>query len=233
VFLLLDLLADPDVSAKVVLEHRIDSLEQFFNSVVKPREYEVDERIKSGLKRIMEQGKLAYYTRPKQKVPTYSQFIDELSAQRRDSADKPHYMNAIDCIHDAVVDYVEEHGLSIDQIALQTIEQFKVHEKSGLYAWATTRATVLDTIRKKQAKEKEEVGGLTAEKIRDLLESEEKLVCISISDPYTIKDLVVTLTQDLLARRKRKFQVKPYILLVFDEAQEFVPETGGSGGIEM
>ncbi|MEM0313987.1 MAG: DUF87 domain-containing protein, partial [Candidatus Bathyarchaeia archaeon] len=39
VFLLLDLLADADIPAKVILEHRIDSLEQFFNSVVKPREY--------------------------------------------------------------------------------------------------------------------------------------------------------------------------------------------------
>jgi DNA helicase HerA-like ATPase len=244
IFLLLDLLTDPDVAAKVVLEHKIDSLDQFFNSVVKPREYEADERIKKGLQCIMDQGKLAYYTRPKQKVPTYSQFLDELSAQRKDSIDKPHYMNAIDKIHDAVVEYVEEHGLSeneevtedfvgyIDQTATETIQQFKVHEKSGLYAWATTRTTMLDTIRKKHENEKEEVGGLTVEKIRELLEREERLFCISISDPFAIKDLVVALTQDLLARRKRKFQVKPYILFVFDEAQEFVPEMGGSIGID-
>jgi DNA helicase HerA-like ATPase len=244
VFLLLDLLADPKVSAKVILEHKIDSLEQFFNSVVKPREYETDERIKSGLQSIIEQGKLAYYTRPKQKVPIYSQFLDELSAQRKDSIDKPHYMNALDKIHDAVLEYMEEHGTSenqevnedfvkhIDECATETIEQFKVHEKSGLYAWATTRATILDIIKKKRENEKEEVGGLTEEKIRELLESKEKLVCVSISDPYAIKDLVVALTQDLLVRRKRKFQVKPYILLVFDEAQEFIPEMGGSIGID-
>jgi DNA helicase HerA-like ATPase len=243
IFLLLDLLADPAFSAKVVVEHRIDSVEQFFNSVVKPREYEADERIKAGLKCIIEQGKLAYYTRPKQKIPTYSQFSEELSAQRKDSVDKPHYMNAIDKIHDAILEYVEEHGLSenqevsddfvgfIDQVATEAIEQFKVHEKSGLYAWATTRSAVLDIIRKKQEKEKEEVGGLTAEKIRELLEDNTtSLVCVSISDPYTIKDLVISLTQDLLVRRKRRFQVKPYVLLVFDEAQEFVPS--GAGGID-
>jgi len=244
VFLLLDLLADMNVPAKVVLEHKIDSLEQFFNSVVKPREYEVDERIKAGLQCIIEQGKLAYYTRPKQKVPTYSQFLDELTAQRKDSVDKPHYMNAIDRIHDAILEYVENNGLSenqevnedfvgyINEFATETIQQFKVHEKSGLYAWATTRAAIVDIIRKKHEKEKEEVGGLTAEKIRELLESEERLICISISDPFTIKDLVITLTQDLLIRRKRKFQVKPYILLVFDEAQEFIPEMGSSIGID-
>ena len=245
VFLLLDMLADPAISAKVVLEHKIDSQEQFFNSVVKPREYEADERIKAGLQRIIEQGKLAYYTRPKQKIPTYSQFLDELSAQRKDSVDKPHYMNAIDRIHDAIIEYVEEHGMSenqevsedfvryIDQLATETIQQFKVHEKSGLYAWATTRTAILDVIGKKKEKEKEEVGGLTIEKIRELLEDKiTNLVCISISDPFTVKDLVITLTQDLLSRRKRKFQVKPYILLVFDEAQEFVPEVGGSTGID-
>ena len=243
IFLMLDLLADPAFSAKVVVEHRIDSLEQFFNSVVKPREYEADERIKAGLQRIIEQGKLAYYTRPKQKVPTYSQFSDELGAQRRDSVDKPHYINAIDKIHDAILEYVEEHGLSenqevsedfigfIDQLATETIQQFKVHEKSGLYAWATTRSAILDIIKKKQEREKEEVGGLTAEKIRELLEDKTtSLVVVSISDPFTIKDLVITLTQDLLVRRKRRFQVKPYVLLVFDEAQEFVPS--GAGGID-
>jgi DNA helicase HerA-like ATPase len=152
-------------------------------------------------------------------------------------------MNAIDKIHDAILEYVEEHGLSenqevsddfvgfIDQVATEAIEQFKVHEKSGLYAWATTRSAVLDIIKKKQEKEKEEVGGLTAEKIRELLEDNTtSLVCVSISDPYTIKDLVISLTQDLLVRRKRRFQVKPYVLLVFDEAQEFVPS--GASGID-
>jgi len=244
IFLLMDLLADPNVPAKVILEHRIDALEQFFNSVVKPREYEADERIKAGLQCIMDQGKVAFYTRPKQKVPIYSQFLDELSAQRKDSVDKPHYMNAIDKIHDAVLEYVEEHGFSenqevsedfvkyIDELATETTQQFKVHEKSGLFAWATTRATIIDIIRKKREEEKEVVGGLTSEKIRELLESEEKLVCVSISDPFTIKDLVIALTQDLLVRRKRKFQVKPYVLLVFDEAQEFIPEMGGSSGID-
>jgi len=244
VFLLLDVLADPTMPAKVVLEHKIDSLEQFFNSVVKPREYEADERIKAGLQLIMEQGKVAYYTRPKQKIPTYNQFIDELKDQRKKSTDKPHYLNVIDKIHDAILEYMEKHGLSenrevdehfvryIDQIAIETIQEFKVHEKSGLYAWATTRTTIIDRIKRKHEKEKKETLGLTTEKIRELLEGETRLVCVSISDPFIIKDLVVTLTQDLLMRRKRRFQVKPYILLVFDEAQEFIPTLSGSSGID-
>ncbi len=243
VFLLLDLLADPAFPAKVVMENKIESLEQYFNSVVKPREYETDERIKAGLRQIMEQGKLAYYRRPRRKVPTYSQFMDELNEQRRGASDKPNYINAIDEIHDAILAYMEEHGTMenqevtedfvnyIDEVARAKVEEFKVHEKSGLYGWGTTRNMLIDRIRRKDEIEETDTGGLTIEKIRDLLEDKKtRLVCISIADPYTIKDLVLTLTQDLLVRRKRRFQVKPYILLVFDEAQEFIPSN--ASGIE-
>jgi DNA helicase HerA-like ATPase len=242
-FLLLDVLADPKVPAKVILEHRIDSVQQFFNNVVKPREYETDERTKAGLQRIMNQGKLAYYTKPRQQIPTYSQFIEELDEQRKSSTDKPHYMNAIDKIHDAILEYIEEHGLvenqqvdegfvnHIAEMASSAVEEFKVHDKSGLYAWATTRSTIIDVIKKGRQKETQKTAGLTAEKIRELLEDKPtRILCISISDPYTIKDLAIELTQDLLVRRKRKFQVKPFILLVFDEAQEFI--SSNSVGID-
>jgi DNA helicase HerA-like ATPase len=242
-FLLLDVLADPKVPAKVILEHRIDSIQQFFNNVVKPREYETDERTKAGLQRMMNQGKLAYYTKPRRQIPTYSQFIEEIEEQRKSSTDKPHYMNAIDKIHDAILEYIEEHGLvenqqvdegfvnHIAETASRTVEEFKVHDKSGLYAWATTRSTIIDVIRKGRQKETQKTAGLTAEKIRELLEDKPtRILCISISDPYTIKDLAIELTQDLLVRRKRKFQVKPYILLVFDEAQEFI--SSNSVGID-
>jgi DNA helicase HerA-like ATPase len=243
IFLLLDMLADQNIQAKVILEHRIQSLQQLFNSVVKPREYETDERTKHGLQCIMDQGKLAYYTKPRQQIPTYSQFLDEIDSQRGSSIDKPHYLNAIDRIHDTILEYIEEHGLSenqkvnedfvsyIDQVATETVEQLKVHDKSGLYAWATTRSSILDIIKKNQEEETKETGGLTVEKIRELIEDQTtNLVCISISDPYPIKELAIELTQNLLIRRKRKFTAKPYILLVFDEAQEFIPNM--QGGIE-
>ena len=244
VFLLLDVLSDPKIPAKVILEHKIDSVQQFFNSVVKPREYEADERIKSGLQRITQQGKVAYYTMPRQRVPTYSQFMIELGEQRKSSVGKPHYMNAIDKIHDAILEHLEEHGLSenqevsedfvghIDQLATEAVQKFKVSDRSGLYAWATTRNMIIDRIRKKREEERKETGGLTAERIRGLLEGETRLVCVSISDPFIIKSLVISLTRDLLVRRKRRFQVKPYILLVFDEAQEFIPNLSGSAGID-
>ncbi len=242
-FLLLDVLADPAVKAKLVLEHRIDSLEQLFNSVVKPREYESDLRTKAGLQAIIDQGKLSYYTKPKQKIPTYGQFMEELDDQRKDSVGKGHYVNAIDEIHDAVREYVEKQGLSenqevsegfvpyIDEVARAAVEKFKVHDKSGLYAWATTRSTIADLFKKRSEKKDRDAEGLTVEGIRQLLEEPStNLVVISISDPFTIKELAIALTQDLLVRRKRRFTVKPYILLVFDEAQEFI--SSKEGGID-
>jgi DNA helicase HerA-like ATPase len=234
-FLLLDVLSDPNIKSKLILEHRIDAMEQFFNSVVKPREYETDERTKAGLQAIMAQDKLAYYMKPKQKIPTYAAFLDELDDQRKDAVGKPHYQNAVDTIHDAVREFVEKHGLSenqevseefvsyIDGIAQDAVERFKVHDKSGLYAWATTRNTVADLLRKGSEKEDKTTAGLTVEGMRELLEDKAtRLVVISISDPFTIKELAISLTQDLLVRRKRRFTVKPYILVVFDEAQEFI-----------
>jgi DNA helicase HerA-like ATPase len=242
-FLLLDVLADQNVKAKLMLEHRIDSLEQFFNSVVKPREYESDLRTKAGLQSIIDQGKLSYYTKPKQKIPTYAQIMEELDDQRNESTGKGHYINAIDEIHDEIREYLEEQGLSenqevnesfvslLDEIARTAVEKFKVHDKSGLFAWATTRISIVDLIKKRNEKKNHESEGLTVEGIRQLIEDKDtNLFVISISDPYTIKELAIALTQDLLVRRKRRFTVKPYVLLVFDEAQEFI--SSKEGGID-
>ena len=242
-FLLVDVLADPNLSSKLILEHRIDSMEQLYNSIVKPREYEADERTKMGLKKIMAQSKVSYYTKPKQKIPTYGLMMEELDDQRKDSIGRPHYINAIDAIHEAIRDYVEKQGLSenqevsqdfvtfIDETARNAMETFRVNDKAGLYAWATTRTSMLDLFKKREKDRDEQSSGLTVEGIRQLLEDETtKLVVLSISDPFTIKELAIALTQDLLVRRKRRFKVKPYILVVFDEAQEFI--SSKEGGID-
>jgi len=243
-FLLMDVLADRSMPSLVILERRIDSIGQFFNSVVKPREYEADERILDGFGEILAQGRVSYYTKPRLKIPAFGQFLEELDGQRRSSIDKPHYVNAIDALRDAILVYIDEHGFIeqqevdadfirfVDGKAREAVERFGVHEKSGLFAWATTRSTLLDVFKRKREEEKKEAGGLTAEKIRELLEGKERLICVSIADPFAIKDLVIRLSRDLLNRRKRQFQVKPYILFVFDEAQEFIPEMAGSSGID-
>ena len=243
VFLLLDVLADPNVNAKVVLENRIEGLEQFFNSVVKPREYEADERTKAGLRAVMAQDKLSYYVKPKQLIPTYAQVMAELDDLRSESSTKPVYVNAIDAIHDYVRHFVEQNGLSenqevteefvtnLDIAAREAMETYKINEKAGLYAWATTRNTISDLFEKRANSTERTAAGLTLEGIRELLEDKTtNIVVVSISDPISIKELAIDLTRDLLVRRKRRFTVKPYILVVFDEAQEFI--SSKEGGID-
>ena len=74
----------------------------------------------------------------------------------------------------------------LSELSSTAMETYKVSEKAGLFAWATTRDKLKDRI--KLTKKKTE-GGITAEGIRDLIEGEAKLVCISITDPYTLEQI--------------------------------------------
>jgi uncharacterized protein len=242
-FLLMDLFADEKISSKIILENPVTNAEQFYASVVKPREYEDDDRARKVFARIFGQKKITYYLKPESKVPTYGDIVEELNRQRNESLDKPHYVNALDRIRQDVVDYKSEHGMTdskpideefikqLDEWGRAAVDEYKISDRSGVYAWATSRLTLIDNL-KRAEKEKRTTGGLDIEGIRELVEKETRLTCISISDPYVIKELVVDLAKEFLYRRKRAFKVKPYVLFVFDEAQEFVPDLGGSSGID-
>jgi DNA helicase HerA-like ATPase len=242
-FLLMDLFADEKISSKIILENPVTNAEQFYASVVKPREYEDDDRARKVFARIFGQKKITYYLKPESKIPTFGDILDELGKQRNESLDKPHYVNALDRIRQEVVDYKasreltdsrpidEEFIKQLDEWGRAAVEEFKISDRSGVYAWATSRLSLLDNL-KRAEKEKKTAGGLDIQGIRDLVEKESRLTCISISDPYVIKELVVDLAREFLQRRKRSFKIKPYVLFVFDEAQEFVPDLSGSSGID-
>ncbi len=242
-FLLMDLFADEKIQSKIVLENPVTNSEQFYASVVKPREYEEDDRARKVFANIFGQRKITYYLKPESKIPAYGDIIEELNRQRNESLDKPHYVNALDRIRQEVVDYKaareltdsrpidEEFIKQLDEWGRTAVDEFKISDRSGVYAWATSRLTLIDNL-KRAEKEKRTSGGLDIQGIRDLVEKESRLTCISISDPYVIKELVVDLAREFLHRRKRSFKVKPYVLFVFDEAQEFVPDLSGSSGID-
>jgi DNA helicase HerA-like ATPase len=65
--------------------------------------------------------------------------------------------------------------------------------------------------------------GVTIKELMKKLSGPERVVCISIADPDTLRDLVIKLTSAALRYRKKSFEIKPQILFVFDEAQEFIP----------
>jgi len=242
-FLLMDLFADEKLPSKIILENPVVNPEQFYVNVVKPREYEEDDRVRQVFKRIFDQKKITYYLKPESKIPSFGDILEELGKMRGDNLERPHYVNAIDRIRQFVSDYKSEHDLTdsmpidegfiglLDGGGREAVAEFGVSEKSGVYAWATSRMGLLDNL-KRAEKQKRATGGLDIEGIRQLVEKGSRLTCISISDPVTIKELVIHLAREFLQRRKRSFKVKPYVLFVFDEAQEFVPDLSGSGGID-
>ena len=241
-FLLMDLFADESLPSRIVLENPVTTADQLYVSVVKPREYEDDERVRKVFARIFSQKKITHFLKPESKIPNYGDILEELGRMRADNLEKPHYVNALDKIRQFVVDYKAERELTdarfvdedfltlLDQKGRETIEEFKISDRSGVYSWANSRLALIDNL--KRAEKEKKSGGVDIEGIRELVEKESRLTCISISDPYVIKELVVHLAREFLQRRKRSFKVKPYVLFVFDEAQEFVPDVGGSSGID-
>jgi DNA helicase HerA-like ATPase len=73
--------------------------------------------------------------------------------------------------------------------------------------------------------------GTSVDDIEEELKGDTRLICLSISDPTTIKQAAIDLAHNMLINRKREFTVRPYILCVFDEAQEFVPQPSNVSGI--
>jgi hypothetical protein len=123
--------------------------------------------------------------------------------------------------------------------AIEAMKTFKVSDKAGLYAWASSRDTLRGRLKQKKNdttnKDNNNINydsGLTLDQIIEILEGDTRLICISISDPYTIKNIALTLSRELLYKRKRQFKVRPYILSVFDEAQEFVQDLSNARGID-
>ena len=242
-FLLQDVLADPKISSMIIVENPIEDPEQLYKIIVKPREFEKDERAMSTFAGILEQGRVGQYVEPSTKLPTYDDILDEVKQLRPDSAGKPNYINAVDAISSAILNYVKIKKRSFEQIideafvdyldenARQAVLRFKVSEKSNLYGWATTRSEIKKNIQLRAPDGKDET--YTAKKIEEhLLDGDNRLLILSIAEPALTKGLAIELCGRALASRKKEFRVEPPILFVFDEAQEFVPAYDVARGIE-
>jgi hypothetical protein len=157
------------------------------------------------------------------------------------NAGNPNYVEALVAIENLALGFMEENGLQEDdeltekfvdkliETATEVAENYRVHQMSALYGWFQSREMMRKYFEKKPQGKAE---GYSVEGIEKLLGEETQLICLSISEPDTIKRLVVDLTHDLLLERKREFKVKPYILFVFDEAQEFVANPSNVSGID-
>lgn len=231
-FLLCDALVDSKIPAKVILEEEPKNAEQFARSIVKPRGFEDDPIAEKALKKVYDSGVVTFYNRPSTQIPTFASLFQEMRTLRADSSTRPNYVQAIDEVMDAVRAWMSSHDLSeneeIDEAfvdmyadaASNAVTRFQVNERATVYAWGTTRDSLKATIqRARQAA----ADGVTVKDILRMLSGPERIICISIAEPDILRDLVIRLTGAALRYRKRSFVIKPQILFVFDEAQEFIP----------
>ncbi|MCP8323917.1 MAG: ATP-binding protein [Candidatus Methylarchaceae archaeon HK02M2] len=240
-FLLMDVFADSSISSKIILENEVRNDREFYNSVVKPKDYEADTRVIEGMTKIFNLGRVSHLWRGRRKVPQFVEFLADIERLKEGNVKNPNYVEALSDIEDLVLGYMEEKGLkegdelteefieALIKVAKDVAESFRVHEKSALYGWFQSR----DKMRRYFEDRSQVIGeGYSLEGVKKLLEGTTQLVCISISEAKTIKRLVIELTHDLLIKRKREFKVEPYILFVWDEAQEFVANPSNVTGID-
>ena len=240
-FLLMDIFADPSISSKIILENEVEDAEEFYNSVVKPKEYEADRRVVDCMAKILSLGRVSSLRRERMHVPLFSEFLSDITKMKEENARNPNYVEALSDIEDLTLGYMQDKNLREDDeltqefvenlidVSEDTAENYKVHGMSALRGWFASREMMRKYFDKKPKATKE---GYDLDGIEKLLENDAQLVCLSISEPTIIKRLVISLSSDLLLKRKRDFRVRPYILFVWDEAQEFVASPANVTGID-
>ena len=240
-FLLLDVFADPSIPSKIILENEVRDVNEFYNSVVKPKEYEDDSRVIEGIAEVLSLSRVSYLIRARLRIPQFISFLSDIDQMKEANTRNPNYIEALNDIEDLALDYMEEKNLREDdelteefvqrliKIADRVSEDYKIHQMSALHGWFQSRVKM-----EKYFDDRSQVKGLgcSIEDIEELLEGECRLICLSISEPTTIKRLVIDLTNKMLLKRKRAFKVKPYILFVWDEAQEFIANPSNVSGVD-
>ncbi|MFB0569176.1 MAG: ATP-binding protein [Nitrososphaeria archaeon] len=242
-FLLQDVVADPDVQSRVILETPAKNADQLYKIMVKPRAFERDPRSKATFQDMIDQGKVGTYTEEETLIPTFETILDQVQQQRGPNTDKPNYIDALDLIQTSILSYMKKDrkrpGDAIDtgfvdhleKQAREAVDIFRVSDRSNLYGWATTRSQLKQRL-ELAGSESEKQQGYTSKDIEKMLSQDVRLLILSIVEPSVIKELAIDLARRTLQTRKREFRVEPPILFVFDEAQEFVPAYEKARGVE-
>jgi hypothetical protein len=241
-FLLQDVFLDESIRSKIITEGPIADARRFRKIIVTPRGFEKSE-ITPNLEKIMAQGKLGHYEEGVKPPPTYENILEQIRMLEKGEGDKAVNLDAIREIETKALDWIKKNKLErsnvvsaefldyLQESATKAIEKFKVWKSGSLAAWASTRSEL--KARLNEEKQPSDKTYFTTEMLIDLLEDETRLLCISMAEPNMVKGLAITLTSEMLRRRKREFQVEPQILFVFDEAQEFIPAYEKARGIDL
>ncbi len=240
-FLLMDVFADTSISSIIILENEVSNVGDFYNSIVKPKKYEDDYRVVGGMKKIFAMDRVSYLRRMRVRAPKFIDFLGDVERLKDENSKNPNYVEALSKIEDLTLGHMEEKGLKEDDeltmdfveeiidVAEEVAESYRIHQMSALYGWFQSRRMMRGYF---EEGPQSQVRGFSVKDVESLLEGETRLICLSISEPATIKRFVIDLTHNLLLKRKREFKVKPYILFVWDEAQEFVVNPSNVSGID-
>jgi hypothetical protein len=241
-FLLQDVFLDKAIKSKIVAEIPITDTNRLSKIMVAPRGFEKCD-ITQNMAKMLSQGKLAHYEEARKPPPTYEGIFDQIRMLERAEGDKQVNLDAIHDIEANVLKWIKDNSLErsnviseqfldyLQSTATNSIEKFKVWKNGSLAAWASTRGELKSTLNR--PKEPVDKNAYTPERLLELLNSDTRLLCLSIAEPHIVKNLAITLTSEMLRQRKREFQVDPEILFVFDEAQEFIPAYDKARGIDL
>lgn len=244
-FLLMDVFANEKINSLIVLESKPSSVDDFFKGIVKPKKYEGREEVKKGFEKVWNLGRVTFYTERLVRIPTFSDILLDIERYRKKNEDKPVYREIFEELETFVREYMAKNNMEEGQeITEGFLNEFinkcnelsnrkGVYPRSEEYGWLTGRDVLKQLFEKKE--EEIEMEGVCVDEIIDMLENPEsdvRIICISISEPETIKSLAMDISRKILLRRKREFKTVPQILFVFDEAQEFVAQPNQVRGID-
>lgn len=200
-FLLMDIFNNPKIKSQIILESQAKSPDQFNISVVKPRDYEESNDVKIALSKIYEHGIVSHFVKPQDIIPTYKQIVDDLNELKGESVGKPHYLSAINEIYKTIIKYVSQNELDekdfinlefvdlMSREAVNIMKKYHVHDKSTLYGWGLSLQNLINNIKEYKEQENKDKG-FTTDEIIDALNGDSRLICLSISEPYKIYQIV-------------------------------------------
>jgi hypothetical protein len=234
-FLLADIISDEKIPSVLIMEGPVSDADQLFDTVVKPKEFEEEEGARPLFQKMLDLGRVGYFSEPPSyEMPTYGGMLRELSSIGG-NVESPQgqaaqeiklritaRMREIGASDSDVPD--DASATSIGQEAETVLEERSLRRGSTLHNWAAAMRRLPELVRLgAEHAFTPDACEFTLERICDTLQGDTRLICLSISDPDAVKRLAVSVTSEMLRRRKSQFKVRPYILFVFDEAQEFIP----------
>lgn len=245
IFLLSDILLNEHIGSMILTTEEIGKYEELYNSTVKPDKYTKGDMEKQTLElfeQVFEKNKPVKIISPRQ-LPflekTYGDLISDLEKFRDQYRDKPAYWPSIELLLANLKEFMKLKGKTPEskigselkeylEGALNIIKAVDKQMRSSIASWITGLNIYVEIIGKEQ---QVEVKDYTVDKISDELDELGSKVRLYIIHSPNIED-ILAITRDLvsgiLRRRRKGFKIKPYVLFVFDEAQEFIPQRTAS-----